>query len=83
MLDLTDEVIQKYGNAKGNINADEIELSQDQVRAFIQAVMEEAGEGDAWCEDEFNECFKEFDYDGSGQVSKQELLNFIKRFSAL
>ena len=30
--------------------------------------MEEAGEGDAWDEDEFNACFKEFDYDGNGNV---------------
>ncbi len=45
--------------------------------------MEEAGEGDAWDEEEFNHCFKEFDYDGSGNVSRDELLNFIKRFAAL
>ena len=41
--------------------------------------MEQAGEADAWDEKEFDTCFKEFDYDGSGEVNRQELLNFIKR----
>ena len=82
LLDLTDETIKKY--AKGeNINFDEVELSQEQVKQFIKDVMEEAEEGDAWDEEEFNTCFKEFDYDGSGEVSREELMNFIKRFAAL
>ena len=45
--------------------------------------MDEAGEGDAWDDEEFDICFKEFDYDGSGKVDRQELQNFIKRFAAL
>ncbi len=45
--------------------------------------MVEAGEDDAWNEKEFDLCFKEVDYDGSGRVNKQEVLNFIKRFAAL
>lgn len=45
--------------------------------------MTAAGEGDAWDDKEFDTCFKEFDYDGSGTVTKPELSNFIKRFAAL
>ena len=45
--------------------------------------MEEAGEGEAWDEIEFNNCYKEFDYDGSGKITKGELTNFVKRFANL
>lgn len=45
--------------------------------------MEEAEESDAWDEEEFNLCYKEFDYDGGGTVSREELVNFIKRFAGL
>ena len=45
--------------------------------------MEEAAESAAWDEEEFDKCYKEFDYDGSGKITKQELTNFIKRFAAL
>ena len=43
--------------------------------------MIEAGEDDAWDEREFNECYQEFDYDGNGTISREELLQFIKRFA--
>jgi len=45
--------------------------------------MRQAGEDDAWSDKEFNECYQEFDYDGNGTISRQELTQFIKRFAAL
>ena len=45
--------------------------------------MSEANESEAWDEKEFDSCFKEFDYDGSGNIDKKEFTNFIKRFAAL
>lgn len=45
--------------------------------------MTAAGEIDAWDDKEFEECYREFDYDGNGTISKQELMQFIKRFAAL
>lgn len=42
-----------------------------------------AGEEDAWDEEEFDMCYREFDYDGNGTISEDELLQFIKRFAAL
>ena len=45
--------------------------------------MTAAGEGDAWDDKEFDACFKEFDYDGSGSLTKSEVSNFVKRFAAL
>jgi Ca2+-binding EF-hand superfamily protein len=45
--------------------------------------MVEAEEDDAWDDKEFDECYQEFDYDGNGTISKQELTLFIKRFAAL
>ncbi len=35
--------------------------------------MQEAEEGEAWSEKEFEECYEEFDYDGNGTISKGEL----------
>jgi len=32
--------------------------------------MEKANEGDAWDDNEFEACYREFDYDGNGTISK-------------
>lgn len=53
------------------------------MRDFIKLQMLAANEGDAWDEEEFNECYQEFDYDGNGTISKGELTQFIKRFAQL
>ena len=45
--------------------------------------MEVAGESDAWDETEFDDCYAEFDYDGSGTITKDEFTQFVKRFAAL
>ena len=45
--------------------------------------MEQAGESEAWDETEFDTCYREFDYDGSGTITREELTSFIKRFAAL
>jgi Ca2+-binding EF-hand superfamily protein len=45
--------------------------------------MVQANEIDAWDDVEFDAAFKEFDYDGNGEVSEKELVNLVKRFAAL
>jgi hypothetical protein len=32
--------------------------------------MQAAGEADAWDDNEFDTCYREFDYDGSGTITK-------------
>lgn len=81
--DLVEEVFVKYNKPSINNNPDEDLLDKDEIKVFLQDIMTAAGEGDAWNEKEFEACFKEFDYDGSGTVTKPELTNFIKRFAAL
>ena len=78
--ELCAEIFEKYGGIKGNINEDQ-SLTQDQIREFIKDVMTVAGEEDAWDDEEFNTCYRQVDYDGGGSISKNELLNFIKRFA--
>ena len=56
-------------------------ITKEQCREFVFRVMTEAGEDDAWDEREFDECYQEFDYDGNGTISREELLQFIKRFA--
>ena len=81
--ELVDEVFAKYNKPTTSANPDDDQLDRDEVKAFLLDIMTAAGEGDAWDDKEFEACFKEFDYDGSGQVTKSELTNLVKRFAAL
>ena len=81
---LVEEVFNKYNKNSAPINSEEGPLlTKENVRDFLRVIMEVAGEDDAWDEDEFETCYREFDYDGSGTVNKSEFTNLIKRFAAL
>ena len=80
-MDLSDEVMVKYKPA-GEAGGEDI-LHKEQIREFIYDVVKEAGEEDGWDENEFDICYREFDANGDGNVDRNELLNFIKRFAAL
>lgn len=58
-------------------------LTKEHIKEFLRATMDVAGEADAWDDKEFEACYKEFDYDGNGTISKEELMQFVKRFAAL
>ena len=45
--------------------------------------MEASDEAEAWNEQDFEDGYLQFDNDGSGQIEKSELLEFIKRFADL
>ena len=68
--ELVNEVFNKY-NPK-TINDEEV-LTKDDIKMFLKDLMEKAGESDAWCEKEFESCYKEFDYDGNGTITRDEL----------
>ena len=53
------------------------------MKEFIHAIMVDSGEGDAWCEDDFEAGYMQFDKDGSGQVEREEFDAFVKRFADL
>ncbi|CDW82950.1 16 kda calcium-binding protein [Stylonychia lemnae] len=79
--ELVEEVFKTYPNQTDE-NGD-ILLTKEDIKDFIRQTMEKANEGDAWDDTEFEACYREFDYDGNGTISKQELTQFIKRFAAL
>ena len=45
--------------------------------------MIDSGEGDAWEEDDFENGYKQFDKDGSGQIEREEFDAFVKRWADL
>ena len=65
---LVDEVFDMY--AAINAGDEEPSISRDKCCEFIKGIMEQAGEADAWDEEEFESCYREFDKDGGGSVSK-------------
>ena len=50
---------------------------------FIKQIMTDSGELECWNDEEFDECYKEFDTDGSGKIERGEFTAFIKRFADL
>ena len=68
LTELVDEVFNKYPNETDE-NGDLL-LKKDDILAFIRLIMTDANEIDAWDDKEFEECYREFDYDGNGTISK-------------
>ncbi len=75
-------VLQEYGD-DGTLNSDDPCLTKEQCHAFIYKIMEETNEIDAWDEAEFEKCYGQFDKDGGGTISQDELSSFISKFAKL
>ena len=58
-------------------------LDKTETKAFVQATMAEMSENDTFSEEDFEGCFKEFDTDGNGTISREEMANFIKKVAGL
>ena len=58
-------------------------IRKEHLRDFIKGIMEASGEADAWSEEDFEEGYQQFDNDGSGQIEKSEMIEFVKRFADL
>ena len=80
--ELGDEIFQKY-NPGADINGDDVEITKDNLRDFIREIMEAAGEGEAWDEEDFEQGYYQFDKDRSGKIDRQEFDDFVKRFADL
>ena len=48
-------------------------LDKDETKKFVQNILNNAGENNKYSESNFEKCFKEFDMDGSGTISKDEM----------
>lgn len=54
-------------------------MNKAECKKFIKDLLERLGEESKISEEEFNELFKDFDEDGNGTVSKDEMALFIKQ----
>ena len=81
---LVKEVFDRYGDEMNMINEKgEAYIKKEHLRDFIKEIMEASGEGEAWNEQDFEDGYMQFDIDGSGQLEKSEMIDFIKRFADL
>ena len=85
-------VMEVFKHFNKDFNIDDLEnssvddfpiLTKDEIQSYLHDIMIQAGEDDAWVDEEFESAFKEFDYDGNGEVDPKELVNLIKRFANL
>lgn len=70
-IKLTSLVEEVFSSYKTQIDENgDVLLTKEDIRDFLRNTMEVAGEGDAWDDNEFESCYREFDYDGNGTISK-------------
>jgi len=72
-----DDIWKDYGK-KGSDS-----LNKDETRKFVMETLASMKDDEAFSEADFEECFKEFDLDGSGTIEKEEMVMFIKKVSGL
>ncbi len=82
-IKLTKLVEEVFNSCEFTEEDGEKQVDKSQIKIFLLKAFEEAGQTEAWSDEEFDECYREFDYDGSGTISEGELMQFIKRFAAL
>jgi len=57
-------------------------LDKEESRKFVrEALVEFGGSADECTEEAFEECFAQFDRDGSGFIEKDEMINVIKEIN--
>ena len=82
--ELREEIFHKYNPGNATVNDEgKPYISKENLREFIMEIMEQAGENDAWDEDDFEQGYYIFDKDRSGQIDHQEFDDFVKRFADL
>ena len=81
--ELGDSVFSKYAEANNQYEDNNLYITKEQLKEFIQEIMQEAGETEAWSDEEFDSGYNEFDADGGGKVERKEFDAFIKRFADL
>lgn len=57
-------------------------LSRAETRNFVKAYLIKVGEGERFPEDQFVALFKEFDEDGNGIITKDEMKDFLDKIRA-
>eukprot|EP00347_Sterkiella_histriomuscorum_P005974 403354551 len=57
-------------------------LDKAETKAFVKNTLTEMGNGE-FSEADFESCFKEFDKDDKGAISRDEMMVFIKKVAGL
>ena len=82
--ELGDEIFAKYNGDNKLINSEnQPYIKKEHLKEFIKDIMRECGELDAWSDEAFEEGYKQFDKDGSGEIDRSEFDAFVKRFADL
>ena len=58
-------------------------LDKDETKAFVRDTLSDMADGAGFNDDDFDQCFREFDKDNSGTIEKQEMVQFIKQVAGL
>ena len=82
--DLQRDIFAKY-NPDGKIVDDNGKpvIKKEHLREFIEDIMKDAQEYDAWDEDDFDKGYHQIDKDRNGEIDATEFILFIKRFADL
>ena len=58
-------------------------LDKDETKSFMRDTMTQMGEDLEQLEPEFDACFKEFDIDGDGVITKEEFVDFMRKITGI
>ena len=82
--ELTAQVFEQYNPGNANVNSEgKPYILKENLREFVQTIMGEAGQDEAWNEADFEKGYAQFDEDGSGQIEEAEFEGFIKKYADL
>ena len=57
------------------------QLDKSETKRFVTDILKEMGDGGQFSEQEFEDCFKEFDTSGDGHIDREEMAIFIKKIA--
>ena len=58
-------------------------LDKQETKRFVQDTLADMADGAGFNDDDFDQCFREFDKDGSGTIERGEMVQFIKQVAGL
>ena len=82
--ELADAVFEQYNPGLKVLNdKGDPFITKANLQAFVEEIMKESGEYEAFNQEDFDTGYYEFDTDASGQIERAEFEGFIKRFADL
>merc|ERR1739844_840068 len=72
-----DEIWSKYDDDNNGY------LDKQETKRFVQDTLADMADGAGFNDDDFDQCFREFDKDGSGTIERGEMVQFIKQVAGL